>query len=107
MPQSDVQSEIRAVLAEYLRDPTALGLTTDLAVLAREFDALPVYADMGGALLIRANGEVLSVHSNQAWDETAEFEVEASAERLRTAWQSCAQRYPALRAVAEMYHAGI
>jgi hypothetical protein len=36
--------------------------------LARRFDALPVYSDMGGALLLRPDGEVLSV----LWDSESE-----------------------------------
>jgi hypothetical protein len=49
----NVEEEIRAALLEYLKDPTVFGLTTDLATLARALDALPVYADIGAALLIR------------------------------------------------------
>lgn len=106
MPSSIEEAAIRAALVEYLRDPASLGLTTDLAALARTLVALPVYADMGAALLIRPTGEVLSVHSNQPWHESSEFEVVASVETRRSAWKSCAQRYPALRAIAERHHAG-
>ena len=104
---SNVEEEIRAALSEYLKEPTMLGLTTDLAILARALDALPVYADIGGAVLIRPSGEVLCVHTNQAWTEDAEFKVETGPEWIRQAYKACAERYPRLSNVAEKLSAGI
>lgn len=96
MTKSSVATQVRAALAAYLSDPTQLGLTTDLAVLARSLEALPVYADLGGALLIRPSGEVLLVHSDQPWDATSKFEVEARPEWRRLAFEACSRRFPAL-----------
>lgn len=103
----NVEEEIRAALSEYLKDPTVLGLTTDLAILARALDALPVYADVGGALLIKPSGEVLCVHTNQAWTDDVGFKVETGPEWIRRAYKACAERYPRLSNVAEMLSAGI
>jgi hypothetical protein len=95
-----VDQEIRAVLAAYLRDPSLIGAVLEnndgLPVLARIFDALPVYADMGGALLVHPSGDVLFVHSNQVWDALAEFEVERSEKWVGEAYRSCARRFPSL-----------
>lgn len=81
-----VDGEIASVLAAYLLDPSLIGPilrdNEDLPVLARAFGALPVYADIGGALLIRPSGEVLFVHSNQAWDAAAEVEVTKAEELI-------------------------
>jgi hypothetical protein len=95
-----VDQEIKAVLAAYLQDPSLVGAilenNEDLRVLARTFDALPVYADLGGALLMRPSGEVLFVHSNQLWDGSAEVEVERREEWVGEAYRSCARRFPSL-----------
>jgi hypothetical protein len=107
VPTINVDLAIRAVLSGYLQDPTILGLTTDLAILARSLDALPVYADIGGALLIRPSGEVLEVHSNQRWETQSEHELVTDPETRRVAYESCARRFPSLRAVAEQLSAGI
>ena len=47
MRMPNIEAEIRAALSDYLKDPSVLGLTTELAILARDLDALPVYADIG------------------------------------------------------------
>src|SRR6185436_11799107 len=102
---SEVEQELAAALREYLRDPSLIGAVLernpDLPVLARALHALPVYADIGGALLITTAGKVLLVHSNQAWDESAEFEVETRGEWVREAFASCASRFPALTDVVK------
>jgi hypothetical protein len=96
----DVDQEIGAVLAAYLTDPSLIGAilknNEDLPVLARAFNALPVSADIGGALLVRPSGEVLFVHSNQVWDASAEVEVERREEWVAEAYSSCARRFPSL-----------
>jgi hypothetical protein len=101
---SSIDSDISAALAAYLDDHSLIGpvldKNADLPVLARKFRALPVYADIGGALLIRPNGEVLLVHSDQIWDETAQSEVETDKQWLLVAYTSCAQRFPSLHQVA-------
>jgi hypothetical protein len=63
-------------VSAYLADPDMLGLTNDLAVLARTLNALPVCSDIGGALLIKPSGEVLCVHSDQAWNEASHYRAE-------------------------------
>lgn len=98
---SNAELKLREALAEYLRDPTKVGLDTELVVLARAFSALPVYEDMGGVLLITPSGEVLVVHSNQEWTEKAECEVVVDAEWIAHAYDSCIQRYPKLREAIE------
>ena len=95
---SFAESEIRAAIATYLKDPSTLDLTSELASLARSLDALPIYADLGGALLIRPNGEVLEVHSNQSWtSEVPECRVVSDPEWIAHAYDKCMLRYPQLR----------
>jgi hypothetical protein len=84
-------------LDTYLQDPSSLGLTSDLAILAQAHNALPVYADMGGALLIRSTGEVLLVHSNQEWTASAESSVVTDAQWIAVAYTACEKRFPPLR----------
>jgi len=100
----NVDQEISTVLAAYLRDPSLIGPilenNEDLPVLARAFNALPVYADIGGALLVRPSGEVLLVHSNQVWDAGAKAEVVRDAKWIGEAFSSCARRFPSLQETA-------
>jgi hypothetical protein len=91
------QDALVHALEVYLQDPSSIGLTSELAVLAQAHGALPVYADMGGALLIRRTGEVLSVHSNQEWSAASEWSVVTEALWLNIAYVACERRYPALR----------
>jgi hypothetical protein len=97
----DAEAKIRQALAEYLKDPSKLGLDPDLHALARGLSALPVYEDMGGALLVRPSGEVLVVHSNQDWTEKAEFEVVTDPEWIAHSYDSCVRRYPKLKDAIE------
>ena len=99
MPNAEVK--VREALAEYLQDPTKVGLDTELVILARALSALPVYEDMGGVLLIRPSGEVLVVHSNQEWTDRAECEVVTDTEWISHAYDSCIQRYPKLQDAIE------
>jgi hypothetical protein len=80
-----------------LRDPSSIGLTSDLAVLALTHGALPVHADLGGALLMRPTGEVLLVHSNQEWTAASEWSIVTEAQLLDVAYAACQGRYPTLR----------
>jgi hypothetical protein len=91
------QDALVHALAVYLQDPSSIGLTSELAVLAQAHGALPVYADLGGALLIRRTGEVLSVHSNQEWTAASEWSVVTEAQWLEVAYVACERRYPTLR----------
>jgi hypothetical protein len=94
---SAFQDALVRALEVYLQDPSSIGLTSDLAVLARAHDALPVYADLGGAMLIRSTGEVLLVHSNQKWTAQSEWSVVNEAQSLEIAYAACKERYPTLR----------
>jgi hypothetical protein len=96
---SEVEAKIQEALSAYLADPAILGLTKDLAVPARTLNALPVYADIGGALLIKPSGEVLCVHSDQAWNEASQYRAETDPARIDLAYATCAVRFPALRDV--------
>jgi hypothetical protein len=84
-------------LEVYLQNPSAIGLTSDLEILARTHSALPVRADMGGALFLRSTGEVLFIHSNQEWTAASECSVVNDAELIAVAYTACENRYPNLR----------
>jgi hypothetical protein len=100
---SQAEAKIRAALAEYLKDPTKVALDPELVVLARALGALPVYADMGGALLVRPAGEVLVVHSNQEWTEKAEYEVVVDPEWIAHSYECCVRHFPQLQdAITEL-----
>jgi hypothetical protein len=96
-----IEAEILGALAEYLKDPRKPGLDAELAVLARGLCALPVYADMGGVLLIRPSGDVLMVNANEEWTEKADYEVVIDPQWISRAYDICAQRYPKLQRVIE------
>jgi hypothetical protein len=93
----EFQDALVSALEVYLQDPSSIGLTSDLAVLAQALGALTVYADIGGAMLVRRTGEVLFVHSNQEWTAASEWSVVTEAQWLEVAIVSCERRYPTLR----------
>jgi hypothetical protein len=95
------ERKIRSAIKAYLDDPSSIDLTTDLAVLARAFDALPVYADIGRALLVRVDGSVMSVHTNQVWDDAAEWEKVDDPSWLRIAYEAGAERHPIARDILQ------
>ena len=95
------EQAIRSAIKAYLDDPSSIELTTDLAVLASSFDALPVYADIGRALLVRVDGSVMSVHTNQVWDDAAEWEEVDDPSWLRIAYETGAERHPIAREVLQ------
>jgi hypothetical protein len=101
MQPDNIEAEILGALAEYLKDPRKPGLDPELAVLARGLCALPVHADMGGALLLRPSGDVLIVNSNEEWTEKADYEVVTDPKSISRAYDSCARRYPKLQRVIE------
>jgi hypothetical protein len=89
---------IREAIASYLKNPSQLELAEELVSLARALDALPVYADMGAALLIRPTGEVLSVSSDESWTVPApKYKVVTDPTWIERAYDKCALRYPRLR----------
>ena len=89
---------MREAVARFLTGPWDA-----LKPLAQCFHALPVYADIGGALLIRQDGEVLVVHSNQSWEPKSEREIEAEivkdAKWVQPAYECCWKDHPELRPV--------
>jgi hypothetical protein len=100
MPRSatvEFRDALVHALDTYLQNPASLELTSDLAILARVHTALPVYADIGGALLIRPTGEVLLFHSNQEWTATSESSIVTEARWIAVAYVAGEKRYPALR----------
>ena len=92
------EAQIRDAIVSYLNDPSQLQLTANLVSLARTLDALPIYADMGGALLIRPTGEVLEVPIDQSWTDSApNYRVVDDPTWIKHAYDKCALRYPQLR----------
>lgn len=88
------QQQIRDAIDSYLADPSQLPLTSRLVNLARKFDALPTYADMGAALLVRSDGNVLAVSSDEAWDANARSVQETNLVWKRIAYEKGAERFP-------------
>jgi len=83
----DAPRLIRRRLAEYLSDPAS-----EHHDVARRFDALPVYADMGGTLFITPSLLVLSMKS----DEIVLTE-ESAAEWKFIALVAATERFPELK----------
>ena len=96
VPDERERREIELALLAYLAHPEDGKVPTDLAPIARRWKALPVYADMGGALFITTAGDVLVVDSNQCWDESTELEVEISRRWRAAAFITAAEHYPQL-----------
>jgi hypothetical protein len=90
------ESAVRTEIDRYLSDPQASSLATDLAAVARRATALPVYADMGGALLLAASGQILYVTSDQPWDENATWTLEADPRWTIVARIAACEQYPRL-----------
>ncbi|MDC3953072.1 hypothetical protein KEG38_04410 [Polyangium jinanense] len=55
---AEQQALVREELSRYLESTDSRKMVADLVDVAREASALPVYADMGGALLITMEGDV-------------------------------------------------
>ena len=91
------QEQIRYAIEQFLLNPAEVGLPADLANVARELVALPTYADIGGALLVRPDGTVLSVHSDQPWNSKSEFEIENDPDWIRVAFDKGRDRYSLAR----------
>jgi hypothetical protein len=86
------QQAIRDSIVNWLSDPHP----TDLAVLARRLEALPVYADTGGALLVRPDGRVILVATDQLWNDEAKGLNETRPEWVQVAHLEAARRYQRL-----------
>lgn len=86
------QQAIRDALATWLDAPHL----PNLVPLARRLGALPVYADMGAALLLGPTGDVISVSTDQAWDENAATSIETQSEWVLIARLEAARRHDSL-----------
>lgn len=74
----------------------------DLRLLAKRHAALPVTLDVGGALLLRHDGEILE----HAWDSPSPLEVSKDAVLRRAAVVAAADKYPQLSALVPDRPAG-
>jgi hypothetical protein len=88
--------EIERALHAYLSKPEEFRLPLDLLPVVRRAGALPVYADLGGALLIERTGRVLSISTNQSWDEDAVTEEERDDNQVTVAYVCAAELFPSL-----------
>jgi len=68
---------ISDLIEQYLSDPKS-----SWPEIARKANALPVYEDLGGLLLVTPEREVLAVWSNQVWDEKVKFRPASDRGRL-------------------------
>jgi hypothetical protein len=83
---------IRLVLAEWLEAPHL----PDLVPVARKLQALPVYADIGAALLVTLSGEVVAVSTDRPWDANAVASHDVGPEWARLAHLEASRRHPTL-----------
>ncbi|MDC3979814.1 hypothetical protein [Polyangium jinanense] len=93
---AEQQALVGEELSRYLESTDSRKMVADLVDAAREASALPVYADMGGALLITTEGDVLIVSTNQVWDRNAKWETEADPQWRLLARIAASERYPQL-----------
>ena len=84
-------------LTEYLRDPTA-----EFRDVARQFNALPVYSDLGGTLFITTSLQILSIRS----DDTIVAEEHAPQWKL-VALVAAAERFPELKQLLPARPSGV
>ena len=91
------QQQIRDSIEQFLKGPAGTDIPAELVQVASALGALPTYADMGGALLVLPDGQVLAVHSNQSWDTTFEYQVENDPGWTRVAYDKGHERYPLAR----------
>lgn len=89
----DSEAEITRALVAYLADPSILTMGPGLVVVASYLHALPVYLDMGGALLLRPDGQILSVHADQKWCADSEWEVVTDARWRTVALITASERF--------------
>jgi hypothetical protein len=89
MAAPDLRSVIDHLVKQWLAAPTHL----ELVEAVRMSGALPVYVGMGGALLLRADGEILCF----PWDSRGEPAPETDAGWRITAVVVGAEKHPELR----------
>jgi len=90
--RTSLASQIEARLSDYIRSPNT---PTDLRGLAQTLGALPIYADLGGCLLIRPNCELLEVE----WDDDSEPTNLIEPRERSVALVLGAEKYPELSAL--------
>lgn len=91
---------VRMALEAYLASPGAAELPEEVRPVARGLGALPLYVDIGGALLLRPDGTLLEVHSNQSWADEVESRVLDGPRDLMLARVAAAHAWPALASLA-------
>ncbi len=89
MAAPDLRSVIQHLIQRWFDSPTHL----ELVDAVRTSGALPVYADMGGALLLRPDGEILCF----PWDSLGEPARESDPGWRITAVVVGTEKYPELR----------
>jgi hypothetical protein len=99
MTTPDLRSVIEVLVTRWLASPTHL----DLVAAVRESGALPVYVDVGGALLLRPDCEILLLPSDSIETPVIEFDP-----RWRlTAIVVGAEKYPELKPLLPARPTGI
>lgn len=93
----DHASLIETALREYLARPRSYSLPVEAELFAKTLHALPAYADIGAALLIRPQGSVLSISSDQVWSEHSEWETVSDLAWINAAYLSAIQKHPNLK----------
>jgi hypothetical protein len=83
----DTEIKIRQRLAEYLSNPAA-----EFQDVARRYDALPVYSDVGGTLFLTPSSQVLCLQA-----DSVDLQEEHSLEWRLVALVRAAEKFPELQ----------
>src|SRR6478736_3430127 len=90
----DVQAaEVSAELSRYVETETN---PKDQRAIARAFDALPLWADMGGIILLKPSGEIVGVDWESPGVVAAVVHASHDYLLLHAALVTGARRYPAI-----------
>jgi hypothetical protein len=89
MPSPELQKVIQSLVDRWLASPSN---DPELARAVRNSGALPVYADMGGTLFVRPDGEILTLEH----DSTEAPQIEADHGWRITAVVVAAEKHPEL-----------
>jgi hypothetical protein len=85
----DAEIQIRQRLAEYLSNPAA-----EFHDVARRYDALPVYSDVGGTLFLTLSSKVLCMPA-----DSVDLQEEHSPEWRLVALIGAAEKFPELQSL--------
>jgi hypothetical protein len=96
----DEKRSVQRALSAYFDMPAVAPFPSSVLPVARHLQALPVYVDIGGALLLRPDGTVLEVHSNQSWDGPVESRDLEAERDLKLARVAAARSWPTLASLA-------